>query len=77
MSTSDKLLGFAVRSGMHEPDPDNVAAIQNFEIPKLKKHIRSIVLSLLFYFLSYVPLLSDISHQLIELTNKRTPNEII
>lgn len=66
-----KFLGHVVGSGIHAPNTDKVAAIQNLETPKSTKDVRSIL-----DLRSYVYAFSDIACPLIELIKKRAPNEI-
>ncbi|XP_064470511.1 uncharacterized protein LOC135384989 [Ornithodoros turicata] len=70
-----KYLGHWVGSGVHSPDPDNVAAIMKLQLPTDKKGVRS-ALGMFNYYREYIPNYSELVLPLTNLTNRRVPNKL-
>ena len=68
-------VGHIIGSGKRRPDPSKVKAVYNIVIPETKKQVRQI-LGFFSHFRDYIPLFSEYSRVLFDLTGKRTPARI-
>ena len=70
-----KYLGHIIGSGMHSPDKERIKAVENLEVPKTKKQLRS-ALGLCNFYRQYIPNFAKLALPLTELTKKKIPNDI-
>ena len=69
-------LGHVVGDGEVRPEDAKVKAVQDFQAPKTKKHVRAF-LGLTGYYRRFIPNYADTASPLTDLTRKDAPNKVV